>query len=185
MTECVNTHKSLLYRELKTVNPDDPIVAMTAGSFDLVHPGYTYTFEEARRHCDKFIIFLQEDPSATRYTKYKPIIPYYERYKTLLAMQHVDEVYMYQTEDELLDLMRFFKPDVRILGEDYINKPFTGDDLSPRVVYTTRSHEWSTTKIKNRICAMTLAQNEKLLDLFTSQPKLLEEIRQGDFSSIE
>ncbi len=92
---------------------------------------------------------------------------------------------MYQTEDELLDLMRFFKPDVRILGEDYINKPFTGDDLSPRVVYTTRSHEWSTTKIKNRICAMTLAQNEKLLDLFTSQPKLLEEIRQGDFSSIE
>jgi choline-phosphate cytidylyltransferase len=173
-------NKSLEYRQLKERNPDKIITAFTGGSFDLIHPGYSYTFEEAKRHCDKFIIFLQRDPSATRYTKYRPIIPYYERYKTLMAIKYIDEIYMYQTEDELYDLIEFFKPDVRILGEDYIGTPFTGDDLSPRVVYTTRSHEWSTTKIKNRITAMTISQNPELLEKMNK-----EEILSGDFSSIE
>jgi len=171
---------SLEYREQKVKNPAGTIVGFTAGNFDIIHYGYTVTFEEAKRHCDKFIIFLQQDPSATRYTKYKPIVPYYERYKTLMSIEHVDEIYMYQTEEELVDLISFFKPDVRILGEDYIGMPFTGDDLSPRVVYTTRSHECSTTKIKNRIAAMTVAQNPKLLEKAN-----MKAILKGDFSSIE
>lgn len=82
-------------------------IGFTAGNFDLLHPGYIYTFEEAKRHCDRFLVFLQKDPSATRYTKYKPVIPYYERYKTLMAIQYIDEVYMYQTEEELIELIKF------------------------------------------------------------------------------
>ena len=116
-----------------------PIVGFTAGNFDLIHPGYVYTFQEAKRHCDKFIVFLQRDPSLHRKSKYKPVIPLYERYRTLMAIQYIDEVYVYQTEEELYQLIEFFKPDVRILGEDYIGKSFTGDDLPPKVVYTTKS----------------------------------------------
>ena len=127
------------------------IVGFTAGSFDLLHPGYIYTFEEAKRHCDRFLVFLQRDPSSTRYTKYKPVIPYYERYKTLMAIQYIDDVYMYQTEEELYDLIKFFKPDIRILGEDYIGKPFTGDDLKIPLYYIKRDHGWSTTKFKKLI----------------------------------
>ncbi len=67
------------------------IVGFTAGNFDLLHPGYIYTFEEAKRHCDKFLVFLQRDPSATRYTKYKPVIPLYERYRTLMAIKYIDD----------------------------------------------------------------------------------------------
>jgi glycerol-3-phosphate cytidylyltransferase len=171
---------SIEYRELKAANPDRSIIGFTAGNFDILHYGYTVTFEEAKRHCDKFIVFLQQDPSATRNTKYKPIVPYYERYKNLMAVRYIDEIYMYQTEEELLDLIQFFKPDVRILGEDYIDTPFTGDDLSPRVVYTTRSHEWSTTKMKNRITAMTAAQNPELLEKAN-----LKQVIKGNFTSIE
>ena len=134
------------------------IIGFTAGNFDLLHPGYIYTFEEAKRHCDKFLVFLQRDPSATRYTKYKPVIPLYERYRTLMAIQYIDDVYMYQTEEELYELIKFWKPQVRILGEDYIwegkdGKPrqFTGDDLPQKIIYTSRSHGWSTTKFKNKI----------------------------------
>ena len=159
-----DSHKSTVYKKLKSVKPHKDVVAFTAGNFDIIHPGYTATFEEAKRHSDKFIVFLQKDPSSTRYTKYKPVIPYYERYKTLMAIKYIDEVYMYQTEDELVDLIKFFKPDVRILGEDYIGKSFTGDDLPPEVVYTTRSHEWSTTKIKDLITLQTIKQNPKLLE---------------------
>ena len=69
----------------------------------------------------------------------------------------------YQTEEELYDLIKFWKPDIRILGEDYIGKPFTGDDLPPSVVYTTRSHGWSTTKLKDQITKQTIKQNPDIL----------------------
>ena len=140
-------------------------IGFTAGNFDLLHPGYIYTFEEAKRHCDKFLVFLQKDPSSTRYTKYKPVIPLYDRYKALMAIEYIDEVYMYQTEDELYDLIKWLKPDIRILGEDYIGKEsFTGDDLPPKVVYTTRSHGWSTTKLKDLITKQTIKQNPDVID---------------------
>ena len=139
------------------------IVGFTAGNFDLLHPGYIYTFEEAKRHCDKFIVFLQRDPSEGKHTKYKPVISYYERYKALMSIKYIDEVYMYQTEEELYELIEFFKPDIRILGEDYIGKPFTGDNLSPKIIYTTRCHEWSTTKLKDLITIQTIKQNPNIV----------------------
>jgi cytidyltransferase-like protein len=138
-------------------------LGFTAGNFDLLHPGYIYTFEEAKKHCDQFIVFLQRDPSIHRNSKYKPVIPLYDRYKALISIRYIDEVYIYQTEDELLKLIEFFKPDVRILGEDYIGLPFTGDHLDIKVIYTTRSHEWSTTKIKDLITRQTIEQNPDIL----------------------
>ena len=73
-------------------------------------------------------------------------------------------MFIYQTEEELLDLINFFKPHVRILGEDYIGKSFTGDDLDIEVVYTTRSHDWSTTKIKDLIARQTIKQNPQIIN---------------------
>jgi len=139
-------------------------LGFTAGNFDLLHPGYIYTFEEAKKHCDKFIVFLQRDPSLHRKSKYKPVIPLYDRYKALMSIRYIDEVYIYQTEDELLKLIEFFKPDVRILGEDYIGNPFTGDHLDIKVIYTTRSHDWSTTRIKDLITRQTIEQNPNILE---------------------
>jgi glycerol-3-phosphate cytidylyltransferase len=145
------------------------IVGFTAGNFDLLHPGYIITFEEAKRHCDRLLIFLQVDPSAHRKSKYKPVISVYDRYKALMSIRYVDDVYMYQTEEELYNLIKFWKPDVRILGEDYIGDdgkpiPFTGDDLSQKIVYTTRSHGWSTTRLKDLITKQTIKQNPDIID---------------------
>ena len=139
-------------------------LGFTAGNFDLLHPGYIYTFEEAKKHCEKFIVFLQRDPSLTRNSKYKPVIPAWDRYRALMSLSTIDEVFMYQTEDELLELIKFWKPDLRILGEDYIGKSFTGDDLPIKVIYTSRSHGWSTTKLKDLITKQTYKQNPKVID---------------------
>jgi len=136
-----------------------PLLGFTAGNFDLLHPGYIRCFREAKKHCDRFIVFLQIDPSLHRKSKYKPVISLYNRYEALMSIRYIDDVYTYQTEEELYDLIKFWKPDIRILGEDYIGKPFTGDDLPPRVVYTTRSHGWSTTKLKDLITKQTIKQN--------------------------
>ena len=138
-------------------------IGFTAGNFDLLHPGYIYTFETAKEHCDYFMVFLQRDPSETRFTKYKPVIPLYERYKTLMAIKYVDEVVTYQTEEDLINLMEFYKPDVRILGDDYIGKRFTGDHMPIEVIYTTRSHNWSTTRIKDLITKQTILQNPSII----------------------
>ena len=140
------------------------VIGFTAGNFDLLHPGYIYTFEEAKRHCDYFMVFLQRDPSETRNTKYKPVIPLYERYKTLMSVKYVDEVVTYQTEEDLVKLIEFYKPDIRILGDDYIGKRFTGDHLPIKVIYTTRSHDWSTTKIKDLITIQTIRQNPEIIE---------------------
>ncbi len=146
------------------------IVGFTAGNFDLLHPGYIKCFREAKRHCDRFLVFLQRDPSLHRSSKYKPVIPLWDRYEALMSIKYIDEVYIYQTEEELYHLIKFWKPDIRILGEDYIlegedGKPisFTGDDLPPKIVYTTRSHGWSTTKLKDLITRQTIKQNPKII----------------------
>ena len=87
-----------------------------------------------------------------------------------MSIKYIDDVYTYQDEEELYNLIKFWKPDVRILGEDYIGndgKPvsFTGDDLSTKVIYTTRSHNWSTTKLKDLITIQTLKQNPAIGNL--------------------
>ena len=152
-------------------NNKKEIVGFTAGNFDLLHPGYIKCFRWAKKHCDRFIVFLQDDPSLHRSSKYKPVIPLWDRYEALMSIKHIDDVYTYQTEEELYHLIKFWKPDVRILGEDYIREgsdgkaiPFTGDDLPPKVIYTSRSHGWSTTKLKELITKQTLKQNPKILD---------------------
>ena len=140
------------------------ILGFTAGNFDLLHPGYIITFEEAKKHCDLFYIFLQDDPSLTRFSKYKPVIPLYDRYRALKSIEHIDDVYIYQTEEELYSLIKFWKPDIRILGEDYIGKDFTGNDLPPKIIYTSRSHGWSTTKLKDLITIQTINQNPDIIN---------------------
>ena len=146
------------------------VKGFTCSCFDLLHPGYIKCFREAKRHCDKFIVFLQDDPSLHRKSKYKPVIPLWDRYEALISIKYIDDVYTYQTEEELYHLIKFWKPDVRILGEDYISeggdgkpKSFTGDDLPPKIIYTTRSHKWSTTKLKDLITKQTIEQNPNII----------------------
>jgi bifunctional ADP-heptose synthase (sugar kinase/adenylyltransferase) len=79
-----------------------------------------------------------------------------------MSIKYIDEVVCYDDEDDLLRLIEFYKPDVRILGDDYIGKRFTGDHLPIDVVYTTRAHGWSTTKIKDLITIQTLKQNPEI-----------------------
>ena len=120
------------------------------------------------------MVFLQNDPSIDRVNKYKPVVPRAERYNTLMEMESVDAVYCYQTEEELVNLIEFFKPDIRILGEDYIGKRFTGDNLPPKIIYTSRAHGWSTTKLKNDVAIQTLKDNPNIL---LEHPELLSTIK--------
>jgi glycerol-3-phosphate cytidylyltransferase len=130
-----------------------------AGNFDVIHPGYIYMFEECKANCDHFMVLLHIDPSIERPDKLKPILSLYERVKILHSISMIDFVYPYDTEAELLGILTDLKPDVRFLGDDYIGKPFTGDNLNIPIHYLNRDHGWSTTKFKQLI-AKSL-KNEK------------------------
>jgi glycerol-3-phosphate cytidylyltransferase len=122
-----------------------------AGNFDVIHPGYIAMFNECKKNCDYLTILLHKDPSIERPEKLKPILSVEERIEMLMSLRMVDDVMPYTTESMLHHFLEELKPDVRFLGDDYIGKHFTGDDLEIPIHYLNRDHGWSTTKYKTLI----------------------------------
>ena len=126
-------------------------VGVIAGNFDVIHPGYIYMFDECKKHCDILLLLLHDDPSIERPEKIKPILSLEERIMVLSSLNQIDQIITYQTESDLYEILKKTKIDIRFLGDDYRDKPFTGDDLEIPIHYLDRSHGWSTTKFKKLI----------------------------------
>ena len=127
------------------------IKGVIAGNFDVIHPGYIAMFKECANNCDCLVVLLHTDPSIERPHKLKPILSVEERKKMLFELKSVCDVLTYTYEEQLLDLLKLGEFNVRFLGDDYKDKPFTGDDLRIPIHYLDRSHGWSTTKFKKLI----------------------------------
>ena len=128
------------------------IVGFTCSCFDLLHAGHILMLEDSKKQCDYLIVGLQSDPTIDRPdTKNKPVQSLKERQIQLEAIKYIDEIVIYNTENELYDLLKEINPDIRILGSDYKNKSFTGDDLSIKIYYHNRNHKFSTTNLRERI----------------------------------
>tara|TARA_B100001778_G_scaffold327144_1_gene324743 strand:+ start:854 stop:1252 length:399 start_codon:yes stop_codon:yes gene_type:complete len=127
------------------------VKGVIAGNFDVIHPGYIKMLKECANNCDCLIILLHSDPSVERPDKLKPILSVKERRETLMEFKSVCDVFEYTYEAQLYDLLQVGEFDVRFLGSDYLNKPFTGDTLKIPIHYLDRSHGWSTTKFKHLI----------------------------------
>ena len=127
-------------------------IGFTCSCFDLLHPGHVIMLEDAKNQCKQLIVGLQDDPTIDRpNTKNKPIQSLKERKKMLESIKYIDEIIMYKTEKDLYELLQKVKPDIRILGSDYKNKSFTGDDLNIKIYYHNRNHSYSSTNIRKRI----------------------------------
>lgn len=127
-----------------------------AGNFDVMHPGYIAMFKECKANCDEFVILLHSDPSIERPEKIKPILSIQERDELLMSIKYIDNVFVYDTEADLINLLMLLSPDIRFLGDDYKGKKYTGDHLGIPVHYLDRSHGWSTTKFKRLIAKSIL-----------------------------
>ena len=124
----------------------------TCSCFDLFHAGHIMMLKEAKSVCDYLIVGLQTDPTIDRPEKNKPIQSVFERYVQLEACKYVDEVVVYATEKDLLDILHSYPIDVRIVGDEYKDKDFTGKDLSHiEMYYNSRKHSFSTTELRKRV----------------------------------
>lgn len=125
-------------------------IGFTCSCFDLFHAGHIMMLKECKDNCDYLIVGLQTDPTIDRPTKNKPIQTVFERFIQLQACKYVDEIVVYGTEGELLDVLLSYKINIRFVGEEYRAKDFTGKSLVP-IHYNTRKHSFSTTELRQRV----------------------------------
>jgi len=130
-------------------------VGITFSSFDLLHAGHILMLEEAKDVCDYLVVGLQSDPTVDRPEKNRPIQSLYERYIQLKGCKYVDEIIPYTTEEEVKLILESRRFDVRIIGEDYRDKDFTGKDICEAkriyVYYNSRQHHLSSSELRKRI----------------------------------
>jgi len=127
-------------------------VGFTCSTFDLFHAGHVMMLKEARTQCDYLIVGLMIDPTVDRPgVKNKPVQTVLERFIQVKACSYVDEIIPYGTEKELMDILTSYQIDVRIIGEEYRDKQFTGYNLPISVYFNSRQHSFSTTELRQRV----------------------------------
>jgi len=124
---------------------------ITFGAFDLLHAGHILMFQECKTVCDYLIVGLQTDPTIDRPEKNKPIEAIWERFFKLEAIKDIDKVIPYATEQDLYDLLTAIFPDVRIIGQDWQDKNYTGKGVAKDVYFNTRTHNLSSSRLKERV----------------------------------
>ena len=134
-------------------------IGFTCSTFDLLHAGHVMMLREAKAQCDYLICGLQVDPSVDRAEKNSPIQSIVEREAQLAAVKYVDEVIIYCTEDDLCDIINMYPINVRILGEEYRDRDFTGKDECKKrgiqLYFNKREHRFSTSDLRRRVCEKT------------------------------
>jgi glycerol-3-phosphate cytidylyltransferase len=146
----------MIFNKIKELREQGKRIGITFSTFDMLHAGHIAMLSEAKNHCDYLIAGLQTDPTIDRAdTKNKPIQSIVERQIQLSACRYVDEVVVYQTEQDLIDLLLILPLNVRILGVEYEAKKFTGDDACYKrgidIVFNGRDHSFSSTSLRKRV----------------------------------
>jgi len=130
-------------------------IGFTCSTFDLLHAGHITMLEEAKRECDFLVVGLQNDPTLDRPEKNGPVQSIVERQIQLAAVKYVDEIVIYNTEQDLIDLLLTLPIDVRVLGKEYQDKDFTGKDIAEqrgsKIVYNGRDHSFSSSSLRKRV----------------------------------
>ena len=126
-----------------------------ASTFDIYHPGYALMLKECKDNCNYLIVGLHENPVWERQDKNSPIMSLHERFLVLKSIRYIDEIAPYKNESELLNLLNFYKPDIRFLGSDYntpeMKKKITGRLLCKETYYISRFHDYSSSGIRTKI----------------------------------
>jgi len=130
-------------------------VGFTCSAFDLLHAGHIQMLREAKEQCDYLICGLQINPALDRKEKNAPIQTVVERYTQLKAVSYVDQIIPYLTEDDLCDILAMYHIDVRILGDEYKEKDFTGKDICKKrgiqLYFNKRDHRFSSSDLRKRV----------------------------------
>jgi glycerol-3-phosphate cytidylyltransferase len=156
----------MIFSKIKELKEQGKKIGITFSTFDMLHAGHIAMLSEAKNHCDYLIAGLQTDPTIDRPdTKNHPIQSIVERQIQLGACRYVDEVVVYQTEQDLRDLLLILPVNVRILGVEYENSDFSGRaeccDRNIDIVFNGRDHSFSSSSLRKRVYEIEHARKQK------------------------
>jgi len=146
----------MIFNKVRNLKDDGKKIGITFSTFDLLHAGHIAMLSEAKNHCDYLIAGLQTNPTIDRPdTKNAPIQTIVERQIQLAATRYVDEIVVYETEQDLCDLLLILPLDVRIIGIEYKDKEFSGKQICQQrnieVIYNGRDHSFSSSSLRQRV----------------------------------
>ena len=157
-------------------------IGFNCSSCDLFHAGHVTMMKMEKKLCDHLIVALQVDPTIDRPgVKNKPVQSIYERYVQLQGCKYVDEILVYETEADLLNLIQTQTIHIRFLSEEYKNIDFTGKqyciDNGIEVHFHLRRHQYSSTELRNRVYTFEKEKRKESIDkevLGQYSPELLK-----------
>jgi glycerol-3-phosphate cytidylyltransferase len=153
-------------------------IGFNCSSFDLLHAGHVTMLKMEKKLCDYLIVALQTDPTIDRPgSKNKPIQSTYERYVQLQACKYVDEILVYDTEYDLLQMIQTQTINIRFLSEEYADRDFTGKqyciDNGIELHYHRRTHDYSSSELRARTANL---ENSKIKDKVEALPQYSPEL---------
>jgi len=141
-------------------------VGFTCSTFDLFHAGHIQMLRDAKSQCDYLICGLQTDPTVDRASKNRPVQTVVERYVQLQACRYVDEIIPYTTEQDLEDVLQLYNIDIRILGEEYRDREYTGRqiclDRGIEIHFNKRDHRFSSTALRIAVADAEIRRHRAL-----------------------
>ena len=156
-------------------------IGFQCSSFDLLHAGHVTMLKQEKELCDYLKVALQVDPTIDRPgVKNKPVQSIYERYVQLQACRYVDEILVYATEADLLNLIMTQDMHIRFLSEEYYGRDFTGKqyciDNGIEIHYHKRRHSYSSSDLRKRTFELELQKQNDRAEPAIEQhsPALLE-----------
>ena len=146
----------MIFNHVRRLTEEGKKIGITFSTFDMLHAGHIAMLAEAKNHCDYLICGLQTDPTIDRPdTKNKPVQSIVERQIQLAACRYVDEVVVYQTEQDLIDLLLILPIDIRVLGIEYEDKEYTGKQecwtRGIECIFNGRDHSFSSSSLRKRV----------------------------------
>jgi rfaE bifunctional protein nucleotidyltransferase chain/domain len=117
------------------------------GTFDILHLGHLRLLQFARAYPASYVYVLIDSDRRVKELKGadRPIHDEYERASFLAALKSVDRVDIFDTDEELVNYIKNFEPDVMVKGGDYKNKPIIGSEYCKKIVFYDRLEKYSTT----------------------------------------
>ena len=117
------------------------------GTFDIIHLGHLRLLQYARSFPNSYVLVLIDSDRRVRELKgaNRPVNTEYERCSMLFALKCVDRVETFDSDQELVDLIKGFEPDVMVKGSDYRGQPIIGAEYCKEIKFYDRFKDYSTT----------------------------------------
>lgn len=119
------------------------------GSFDVLHIGHVKLFEYASTLGSVKVGIDTDKRIKSIKGPNRPFNSLSDRVEFLYSVKYIDSINIFDTTEQLIDLIKQYQPDYMVIGSDYRDKPIIGSEYIKEIIYFDRIKNKSTTNILN------------------------------------